>query len=276
VDYDLVTQWTLWFFGACFGGIALGFLVGKLAGFEAGLGVGLLLAGCVSLSFVPRFWIEHDDLSHHPLRRIGTVVAVEDRAVNAAGDVTTPVAIVEYETSSGEKRRAPSKAASGLDVGEVVTVVPQPVGDAKIGQASQMQGGAIAALLFGTFPFSAGLYFLASALVGRREEKLDRKAQQRAAERQQRRSRITPIANLVMFAGFAGPILWATTQSDPPVLRTVLQAFALGAAGIWIHVADGFRMRRDLRWTLGMAVVALNFSVWAAALWSLGDSSASW
>lgn len=276
MDYDLVTQWTLWFFGACFGGIALGFGIGKLAGFETGLGVGLLLAGCVSLSFVPRFWIDFEDFSKHPLRRSGTVVAVEDRPVNAAGDVTTPVAIVEYETSSGEKQRAASKAASGLDVGEVVTVVPLPAGEAKIGQAGQMQGGAIAALLFGTFPFSAGLYFLASALVGRREEKLDRKTRQRAVERQQQRSRITPIANLVMFAGFAVPILWAGTQSDPPVLRTVLQAFAFGAAGIWIHVADGLRMRRDLRWTLGMAVVALNFSVWAAALWSLGDSSASW
>lgn len=275
MDYDLVTQWTLWFFGACFGGIALGFLIGRFGGFQAGIGCGLLLAGGVSLSFVPRFWIEHEDFSKHPLRTRGTVVAVEDRPVNAAGDVTTPVAIVEYEAASGETRRVPSQAASGLDVGEVVTVVPQP-GGAKVGRADQMRGGAIASLLFGTFPLSAGLYFLVSALVGRREERLDRATKRRIAERESRPSRITTIANLATFAGLVGPILWAGTQPDPPVLRTVLLAFGLAAMGMWIHVADGFRMRRDLRWTLGVAVVALNFSVWAAALWSLGATTASW
>lgn len=277
MDLDLVSQWTLYFFGACFGGGLVGLAVGWLLGFETGLGVGLLIVGCVSLSYVPRFWMAQQDFETHPLRARGTVVAIEDRAVNAAGDVTTPVAIVEYESRSGEKRRVPSRGASGLDVGEAVVVVPDASapGGARVGIASQMQGGAIASLLFGTFPFSGGLFFLISALVGSREQRLDRVTRRRETERATRPSRVVPVANAVMFFGLLGPIAVAGLY-DTPVLRTILTAFGLASAGMWIHVIDGFRMGRDLRWTLGVAVIALNFSVWCVALWGLSAPEAGW
>lgn len=274
---DLVSQFTLYFFGACFAGGLVGLAVGWLLGFETGIGVGLLFVGCVALSYTPRFWTAQRDFETHPLRARGTVVAIEDRAVNAAGDVTTPVAIVEYETARGEKRRVPSRGGSGLEIGASVVVVPDASapGGARVGVASQMQGGVIASLLFGTFPFSGGLFFLASALVGRREERLDRVSRRRETERATRPSRVVPVANAVMFFGILGPVAVAGLY-DTSVLRTILTAFALAALGMWIHVIDGFRMRRDLRWTLGIAVIALNFSVWCAALWGLSAPEAGW
>lgn len=269
MDYDLVTQWTLWFFGACFGALLLGAIVGKLASFEVGMTVGLLLLGGVSLSFVPRFWLEYRDLTRHPLRVRGVVVEVEHRPTNAAGDVTTPVAVVEYEAPGGEKRRVDSRAASGLEVGDEAVVIPQPSG-AKVGQPEQMYGGSIAALLFGTFPFSAGIFFGVSAIAGWRESRASLAERRRAAERSAQPSRLTPIANAILFAGFVGPITWGSLDANASVLRAILLAFGLGSLGLWLHVFDGLRMRRDPRWTFGIAVIALNFSVWALALWSFG------
>ena len=38
-------------------------------------------------------------------------------------------------------------------------------------------------------------------------------------------------------------------------------AFGAVSVGLWLHCADGVVMRRDLRWTLGIGVLAVNFSV---------------
>jgi hypothetical protein len=278
VDYDLATQWMLWFFGTCFGGALLGALVGRFTSFETGIGVALLLMGAVSLSYVPRFWIAHDDFLHHPLRAEGVVVAVEDRATNADGSITTPVAVVEYEAVSGDTRRVDSRAASGFRAGDAVVVIPDALerGGARVGTVRQMQGAAIASLLFGTFPFSAGLFFLASALLGWRESRLDLRERQRRAERTATPSRVTPFANALLFGSFV-PVVWAGTRENPDVLRTVLTTFGLVSIALWAHVADGIRLRRDPRWTMGLAVIALNFGVWCVALWGLsGEVSRGW
>ncbi|RIL05154.1 MAG: hypothetical protein DCC71_11470 [Proteobacteria bacterium] len=268
MEYDLATQWTLGFFAACAAGGGVGLVVGKLSRFEVGLGVGLLVAGAFSLAYVPRFHAAYVDFTKHPLRADGVVVAVEDRPANAAGDVTSPVAVVEYATSGGRTLRADSRAASGLKIGDAVVVVPH-AGGAAIGQPEQMKGGAIAALLFGTFPFSGGLFFLANALVGARDARKGAAELRRAEKRGARASRTTYVANAVLFGGFAGPVTW-TLATGAPVAYGLLLAFGGASLGLWLHVADGVRSRRHPSWTLGVAVVALNFSVWVLALWLLG------
>ena len=98
---DLASSWVLWFFGACAAGGVLGFVLGKVLGFEFGLAVGLLIPGVVSLSFTVAFITEYRDFRDDPSRAAGRVVAVEDRAVNASGDITTPVEGVEVTARDG-------------------------------------------------------------------------------------------------------------------------------------------------------------------------------
>lgn len=259
---DLAATWMLSFFGACFAGMAVGFLVGKLSRFEIGLGVGLLLAGVTSLAFTPRFVREYRDLTTGAWRTEGTVVAVEPRAVNQAGDVTTPVAVVEFE-AGGIAYRAESRGGTALAVGDRVAVA-WPGGDPRraiFGEPSESLGGAIASLLFGTFPFTAALFFLITAALPERAQ--GRRAAARA--QRQERSYATWLANLVMFAGMTSPLVYRGE-----VLDQIAIAFGVVSLGLWLHIANGIRLRADPRWTLGMGVVALNFSVWVLALWVIG------
>jgi hypothetical protein len=181
--------------------------------------------------------------------------------VNAAGDVTTPVAVVEFE-ASGAVHRAESRGGTALHVGDRVAVA-WPDGDprrAKFGDPHESLGGAIASLLFGTFPFSAALFFLITAALPERTP--DRRAMARA--QRQERSYATWLANLVMFAGMMSIFVTPGT-----VLDQIVIAFGGVSLGLWLHIANGIWLRADPHWTLGMGVVAINFSVWVAVLWLL-------
>jgi hypothetical protein len=265
-DYDVTTAFVLWLFGSFAAGGLVGVAVGKLTSFETGLGVGLLVPGIVSLSFTHAFATEYLAFRDAPDRTDGRVVAVEQRAVGASGNVTTPVAIVEYESRTGETLRAETRAASGLQEGDTAVVVRGPLG-ARVGQPSQLFGGAIASLLFGTFPLSAGVFFLVSAVANARE----RRGPVRAAPAERRIGRATIAANLVIFAGLVVPALL-----DLDALRAVTIAFGVASVGLWMHVVEGIVRRRDVRWWLGVGVVALNFSVWSAALWLLAPAASGW
>lgn len=259
---DLASSWVLWFFGACAAGGALGFVLGKLLGFEFGLGVGLLVPGVVSLSFTLAFVTEYRDFRDDPSRAVGRVVAVEDRAANESGDITTPVAVVEFTASDGAQYSAESRGGSGLRADDEVTVVYEASDPrrAKVGQPGELFGGAIASMLFGTFPTSAAIFFL----VGWLDDKRRRVPTRREAERASEPTQLTPIANLSMVAGLLGAGFWPGS-----VMEQILVAFGAVSVGLWLHCADGVVMRRDLRWTLGIGVLALNFSAWVLALWLL-------
>jgi hypothetical protein len=262
MELDLVAGWTLWFFGACFAGTAIGFLVAKLSHFEIGLGAGLLVIGATSLWFVPRFALEYRELTTSPWRTAGTVVAIEDRPANAAGDVTTPVAVVEFVVD-GRSWRTDSRGGTSLDVGDATTVV-YAGGDprhARTGSPEEMLGGILASVLFGTFPFSAALFFLITAALPENAPDAKRRAR---AERQER-SYATWLANLLMLGGITSVLV-----TRGPVMERILIAFGVSTLGMWLHVAQGVRLRADPRWTLGVGVVALNFSVWVLALWVIG------
>ena len=268
MELDLVARWTLYFFGSCLVGGVVGFVVARLATFELGLGIGLLIPGLVSLSFTVAFFREYRDLSFNPRRTTGRVVAVEERAVDADGNVTTPVAVVEYRGPDGLVRRADTRGATSFRVDDTVVVVPRlgaPAGVA-IGTAHEMQGGAIASMLFGTFPFSAGCFFLASGLVREISPK-----ERRKRARRQERSYPTIAANVLMLAG-----ILATPFFSDPVEHAILLGFGVVSVGLWVHVVQGLRLGADLRWTLGVGVVAVNFTAWVVALWLLTDPAAPW
>lgn len=268
MELDLVTRWTLWFFGSLALGGAVGFLVAKVSTFELGLGVGLLIPGLVSLSFTLGFVQAFRELAYDPRRLLGTVVAVEDRAVNDSGSMTAPVAIVEYTTADGVRRRVDGPRSSSLKVDDEVAMVPRigtPSGF-RIGLPREMRGGAIASMLFGTFPFSAGVFFLVSALAG----ELTPRQEQRRIDRQER-SYLNWAANVLMVCGIlATPFFW------DPVENAIMLGFGVVSLGLWLHVVSAVRVGRDVRFTLGIGVVAINFSAWVVALWFLTDPNAGW
>ena len=71
-----------------------------------------------------------------------------------------------------------------------------------------------------------------------------------------------------MFCGILATPLFAE-----PVEHAIMLAFAVVALGLWLHVVQGVRMHADVRWTLGIGVVAINFSAWVVALWFLTRSA---
>jgi hypothetical protein len=227
-----------------------------------------VLPGIVSLGFTLAFVGAYRELAYDPLRTTGAVVAIEDRPVNASGSITSPVAIVEYATADGVRRRVDGPRASGLRVDDAVVVVPHPgaSGGLHIGRPRDMEGGAIASLLFGTFPFSAGIFFLVSAFArtptARREN---------AATAAQERSYLTVAANLLMVAGIV-----AIRFFSGPVEHQIMLGFGIVSLGLWLHVLQGARVGQDPRWTVGLGVIAVNFSAWVVALWFLTDPSAGW
>jgi hypothetical protein len=87
----------------------------------------------------------------------------------------------------------------------------------------------------------------------------------------QERSYLTTAANLLMACG-----ILATPFFAEPVEHALMVGFGVVSIGLWTHVVQGVRMRRDPRWTLGIGVVAVNFSAWVVALWFLTDPSAGW
>lgn len=268
VELDLVTRWTLYFFASLAAGGVLGVLAARLATFELGMGLGLLVPGVVSLSFTLAFVAEYRELTYDPARVAGTVVAVEDRAANASGSITSPVAIVEYAAGDGATRRVDGPRSSSLRVGDEVAVVPHPgaAGGVRVGQPRDLFGGAIASMLFGTFPFSAGVFFLVSALA--RAPVDDR---ERGSIARQERSYLTLAANLLMFCGVV-----AVGVFSGPVEHQIMLGFGVVSLGLWLHVVQGVRVGRDLRWTVGLGVLAVNFSAWVVALWLLTDPNAGW
>jgi hypothetical protein len=276
MELDLATRWMLWFFGALAIGGAVGFVVARLSSFGLGLGVGLLIPGIVSLSFTFAFVQAFRELAYDPRRLAGTVVAVEDRAVNDSGSITAPVAIVEYAARDGGRRRVDGPRSSSLQEGDEVAMVPRlgtPSGF-RIGLPREMRGGAIASMLFGTFPFSAGVFFLVSALAGEPTPRQE----QRRIERQER-SYLNWAANVLMAAGILATPLFSDPvdrESDRGVAHAIMLGFGVVSLGLWAHVVSALRVGRDIRFTLGLGVLAVNFSAWVVALWFLTDPSAGW
>jgi len=269
---DLVSSWTLAFFGAVALGGLVGWLVARFSTFELGLGVGMLVPGIVSLGYTVTFLLEYRDFTQSPHRVPGVVVAIEDQPVNESGSITTPVAIVEYEVD-GERRRVASGGGSGLAVGQAgVVVVDDPARPpAKVAQPRELRGGGIASMLFGTFPATAAIFFLFSWANDR--FRLDR--WQRPPPSRGVWLTLTTIATLIMATGILWPVLVeqppeGVEQSDAELLHDFIMVFGIASIGIWMHFFIWLFSRRELRWALIFFVIAVNFDAFVLAMWILG------
>ena len=133
--------------------------------------------------------------------------------------------------------------------------------------AASYFGGAIASMLFGTFPTSAGLFFL----LGWLSDQWPREQTREPAERAWEVSRLTVAGTLLIFAGLVGAGFW-----PGPAIEEIFIAFGVLSIGLWIYVVDGVWQRRDPKWTLGVAVLAINFSAWVLTLWLLMGHESRW
>lgn len=273
---DIVTLATLWFFGSALVGLVLGWLVGRGSSFALGLGVGLLIPGVVALAFSARCLLDYREFSSpRPTRVTGEVIAIEDRPVNADGTITQPAPVVRFTAADGSDHTVRGPAAGGAHVGDRVTVIhdaadPQRV---RIGREDQLRGGAIAFMLFGSFPFSVGLWFVQSFLLelqGRRARPSSARPaapgpEHRQDSRRPRTQWLTAGFNLMLVAG----ILW-TGLGPGPLERSLTTGFAIVSAALWGHGFTGLIVPgADPGWRFGMFVLAANFSAWSLALWGL-------
>jgi hypothetical protein len=145
------------------------------------------------------------------------------------------------------------RGGSSHGVGDAVTVVYDPADPRRawFAVASELVGGGIASMLFGTFPVSAGLFFLLEGALGDRGPR----------GRDLTGRRTTPVRNVLRLGG----ILWMVVM-DAPVEELFLEGFAIVSAGLWVHYTHGLVAHADPRWTAGMAVLAVNFTAWGRDL----------
>ncbi|HEV2008530.1 MAG TPA: hypothetical protein VGQ88_07385 [Burkholderiales bacterium] len=155
--------------------------------------------------------------------------------------------------------RAPNVTTS---VGEVVAVKDRPVN----------ASGSITQPVFGTFPLSLGLWFIHSHISQRRNTRaqaLELRGPARESANptfaQRLRKELIVSFNLLLVAG----IFWI--GFGPDSLETNFSAgFGLVACAMLGHGIRGlFDPQTNASWCLGVFVLALNFPVWALALWLL-------
>lgn len=263
---DLVTSWVVSYFGSVAVGGLLGWLVGRGTRAELGLGVGMLVPGVVSLGFTVALTLAYREFTSDPHRTTGAVVAVEDRAVTASGNVTTPVAVVRFAGPRGREYDVDAPGGS-LHVGDQVAVVydPQIPGRARTAKPDELRGGAIASMLFGTFPASGAIFFLFGELYAARTPRPRRRPTGWKATVGER---LTVAANALILLGLLFPAFSGRSTEE-----LFMIAFSSASIGLWIHCAAGLLRGADPRWAAGVAVVAVNFSAWVVAMYLLfGDT----
>jgi hypothetical protein len=267
---DLTTLGMLAFFGAGLAGIALGFLVGWLTVFELGLGIGLLLPGVVGLGFAARCLGEYREFTAPgALRAAGEVIEVRDEAVTAGGGVTRPVPIVRFTARDGGEHTVRGPASGAMKAGDRVTVL-YAAGDpsrARAAKVSELRGGAIAFMLFGTFPMTVGLWFGIGGLIDR--VRPPRRLIGGPPAPGRRRWPVILALNLLLVAGIVLP---GVLPGELP--RAMALGFGVVALAMAGHAVRGLLdPATSLRWAFGMLVLAVNFSAWAWALWLLTGGS---
>jgi len=276
---DLLSVAFLAIFGAAAVGGVIGFLVARVSRFEIGLGVGLLIFGAVAFYFSVRCLIEYRAFAYAgPNALWGEVIAIEDRAVNESGSITTPVPIVRFTTPDDKTYTVSGPSGGSAKVGSHVNVVLDRAHPerSRIGEIGEFRGGAIAMMLFGTFPSSFGLWML-FAYRGRTCDSVGARARDRRVERSRERSNArrasgdyrNRIVVNALGCGMVGAILWIGVSG-----ADLLQRFAEGFGAVAL-LMTGYALwgatagRAGTTWSLGMLVLAVNFGVWALALYLL-------
>ncbi|MGE0335920.1 MAG: hypothetical protein AB7Q76_11585 [Gammaproteobacteria bacterium] len=278
----LESQAQLWFFCALFAGIAVGFVVGSLTQFEFGLAAGLLIPGAVAAWFAVQLLLEYRAFTAPGAGiRSGRVVDVRD--VPVGDDVTAPEPVIEYVDSAGVRQTLAGPRSGGYEQGERVSVIPArgPLTPARAGQPGQLRGGAIAMMLFATFPLSLGAWFMAAPLLDRAERPPARRSRGQSRSPAAATARRAPsswrrqaywLCFVAMFCG----VLWVAWGRGELIVL-FHQGFGAVAGGLVCYGALALTDPRVPRATAcGMLVLAVNFGVWALALWLLSRPAPAW
>ena len=263
---NLVTLAILSMFSAFALGGVVGVLIGRLTRFEVGLGVGLLMPGLVCLGFAGQCLYDYRAFTQADARGThGEVVALRDRPANASGNTGRTVLMVRFNASDKREYLLDVPTSAGYADGDILSVIydPNDPESARFGSRSELRGGAIAMMLFGTFPSSVGLWFLYT--YGFRIEA--RHAGQSSVRSPGRRSgewgsAVQALCIVVMFCG----ILWIGVGAGPLIQRFLdgfgVLAFASASLALW----SALYSRTNASWCLGLMVISINFGVWACAL----------
>lgn len=273
-------------FGSAFAGGLIGLAIGAFTRFEVGMTVGLLVFGGVTLGFSWKCFDEYREFSTAGADALwGEVTQIVDKPSNESGSITSPAPMVKFSGPDGSVYVVEGPTASGAKVGEHVNVIfdrnhPER---SRVGRASELRGGAIALMLFGTFPVSFALMMIVSMIDaaraarniavarpdGRRGRAKVPAVNHASAPRVGIRSRFGEASVKILFAAVLCSIAWIGVDGAP-----LLDRFAQGFAGITASLAGyalwgAFVARLGLAWSFGLLTLALNFGVWAFALYLL-------
>lgn len=290
---DLISVATLAMFGSALVGGLVGFAIGWMTRFDVGLLVGLTIFGGTTLWFAARCFSEYREFVHAGPNAVwGEVIAIEDQPVNPSGTTTTPVPLVRFTAPDESVHTVRGPAASGAKQGQHLNVVYDAL-DAqrsKVGLASNYRGGAIAFMLFGTFPLSFAVILLHGMLFERNHRdpragnaqeqsrrnasgrmraaasRVEGKRQDRPPPAQRPAGRVHKLANAALFFGLLGAIVWAGSVPDE-LEHGLVQGFGAIAAilfGYAFYAAVATRTVSSL--SVRMAMLALNFGLFAYAV----------
>lgn len=282
---DIVSVAMLSIFGAAaVGGIA-GVVVGRCTQFEIGLMVGLAIFGGVTLYHAGRCFLDYREFTQAGTNAVwGEVIEIIAKPSNESGSITSPAPIVRFTTADGVVLTVEGATAGSAKVGQHVTVLVDRTNPAnsRVGQIDQLRGGAIAFMLFGTFPMSFAVVLLAGLVDARRVARANGPPTHRKSRRTNARAvsaaaeaiaarTLAPKpeftrSTMLFVAAMTASILWIALPGADLVLR-FSQGFGAIAASIVTYAIAGGGFGTS--WVVGLSMLALNFGVWSFALYLL-------
>lgn len=282
---DITSVAMLSMFGAAAVGGIVGFLVGRFTQFEIGLMVGLIIFGGVTLYFAGRCFVDYREFSTAGANAVwGEVLEIVDKPSNESGSITSPAPIIRFTAPDGSTHVIEGPTAGSAKVGEHVMVLVdrERPERSRIGKISELRGGAIAFMLFGTFPMSFAVMLLAGLIDARRAAQTNATPKRShgrtsVAGRAMAVGKSTGTRNGTSPPGFSrwtmlfvvamtASISWIALPGEDLLLR-FSQGFGGAAASMVIYALVGARF--GLTWVVGLLMLALNFGVWSFALYLL-------
>lgn len=279
---DIISVATLSMFGAAAVGGIVGFMVGRFTQFEIGLMIGLTIFGGVTLYFAGRCYIDYQEFANAGANAVwGEVVEIIDKPSNESGSITSPAPVIRFTAADGVTHTIEGPTAGSAKVGEHVTVLVdhERPERSRIAQVHELRGGAIAFMLFGTFPMSFNVVLLTGLIDARRTARAHAPSKRGTRGRSVQGSAAAPVPSTGMRSGAAVPTFsrwtvlfvvamvasmsWIALPGEDLVLR-FSQGFGGITASLVAYALVGARI--GLTWVVGLLMLALNFGVWSFAL----------
>ncbi len=274
---DITSVAVLSMFGAALAGGIIGFAIGHLTRFETGLMVGLFIFGGVTLAFSLKCYMDYQDFAHAGSDGLwGEVIEIIDKPSNESGSITSPAPIVRFTGPDERVYTIEGPTASGAKVGAHVNVIfdrDQPE-RSRVGQIGELRGAAIAMMLFGTFPTSFAMMILLN-MIHQAVTTPDRKSAREVAAAANKtkpavRGKVRGRrATIFLALGMLCSLLWITLEGESLVRRFAQGFSGMSATLLAYSLWSGFIARLGFETALGVFTLALNFGVWAFALFLL-------